>query len=80
MMNKRRKVVVLCSVGMMAVFTFGTSVNAMDRMDCNTVQKITEIEPREETLTWIYKTVNGIRYKRLWNTVTNEWVSDWIKC
>ncbi len=28
---------------------------------------------------WVYKTINGVKYKRLFNVSTGEWASDWIK-
>ena len=36
------------------------------------------IEPQSNKLIWIFKTENGKRYKRLYNTSTGNWVGDWI--
>lgn len=33
---------------------------------------------RGNELVWRFKTENGYRYKRLYNTSTNQWVGDWI--
>ncbi len=29
---------------------------------------------------WMNKTVNGVKYKRLYDTKTNKWLTDWIRC
>ena len=33
---------------------------------------------RNTNVVWAYKTVNGKRYKRLYNTATKQWIGDWI--
>lgn len=35
-------------------------------------------EPRNGNCRWAFKTVNGKKYKRLFNCETKEWVTDWI--
>lgn len=34
---------------------------------------------RIEQYDWVYKTVNGVMYKRLFNLSTGEWASDWMR-
>lgn len=34
---------------------------------------------RGEQYIWVYGTRNGVQYKRLYDTSTGKWVSDWIK-
>ncbi len=29
---------------------------------------------------WITKTINGVKYKRLYDIEHNIWLTDWIKC
>ncbi len=36
------------------------------------------INPRSDTYVWIYKEIDGKRYKRLFNNSTQEWVGEWI--
>lgn len=36
------------------------------------------IAPLSAKLIWIYKTENGKRYKRLYNTSNRSWIGDWI--
>lgn len=38
----------------------------------------TEIQPRKDILEWIHTTINGKKYKRLWNASKGEWLTDWI--
>ena len=33
---------------------------------------------RNTNVVWVYKTVNGKTYKRLYNTATKQWIGDWI--
>ena len=35
------------------------------------------IERKSDTI-WVYKTVNGKKYKRLYDTSTKKWLTDWI--
>ena len=35
------------------------------------------IERKSDTI-WEYKTVNGKKYKRLYDTSTKKWLTDWI--
>lgn len=37
-----------------------------------------ESDERSVDTIWIYKTVNGKKYKRLYNSKTNRWLTDWI--
>ena len=37
-----------------------------------------ESDERSVDTLWIYKTVNGKKYKRLYNQKTNQWLTDWI--
>ncbi len=36
------------------------------------------IAPLSDNLIWIYKSENGKRYKRLYNTSTRSWIGGWI--
>lgn len=33
---------------------------------------------RAHSYAWIYQTINGVMYKRLYNKTTGEWASDWM--
>ena len=37
-----------------------------------------EIGTMSAKIRWVYKTVDGKTYKRLYNYSTNEWIGDWI--
>lgn len=39
-----------------------------------------EIVTYADSVTWVYKTENGIHYRRLYNNATDKWVGDWIVC
>lgn len=36
------------------------------------------IQPMSDEYKWHYKTINGKRYKRLYNVTKHMWESDWI--
>ena len=33
-----------------------------------------------DTYIWVYKKINGVKYKRLYNETKKVWVGDWIRC
>lgn len=35
---------------------------------------------RADKIEWIYRTIDGQTYKRLYNYTTKEWIGDWILC
>ena len=37
-----------------------------------------EIQTRKDILIWIHKTINGKKYKRLWNASKGVWLTKWI--
>ena len=37
-------------------------------------------DTRAEKIGYVYKTVNGKLYKRLYNYSRGEWIGDWILC
>ena len=37
-----------------------------------------EIGTMSAKIRWVYKTVDGKTYKRLYNYSTSEWIGDWI--
>ena len=79
-MNKRmvRGLVALVMVGNMAsttqAFAMEPSTDYLVKM------QIEEHSVRAEEQVWIYKTVDGVYYKRLWSYTYGEWVTDWIAC
>lgn len=38
-----------------------------------------EIQPLSDDIRWVYKEVNGVYYKRLYNFTTRSWVGSWIR-
>lgn len=37
-------------------------------------------EPMAEQVVWVYKTVDGVEYMRLWSRTRGKWLTDWIRC
>ena len=38
------------------------------------------VSPRSTQYMWVYKEMNGKKYRRLWDATHEEWVTDWILC
>ncbi len=38
-----------------------------------------EIEPQSDIIEWVYRNLNGVMYKRLYNFSTCEWIGNWIR-
>ena len=37
-------------------------------------------DPRADGIEWVYRTIDGKAYKRLYNYTTQQWIGDWIPC
>ena len=63
---------------LLLVISFCTQniVKAEKENDMNIVS-ITDGRAYEETQ-WYYRTVNGIRQKRLWSITEGHWIGEWI--
>ncbi len=69
-----------------AVFALTLSVCSMQpaitafasNSSCPMEQNENSVAPRSDIKEWIYKVENGKLYKRLYNTSTDTWESDWI--
>lgn len=48
---------------------------AEDRLKVN----LEKVYPMGEETKWVYKNIDGHRYKRLWSISAQEWLSPWIK-
>lgn len=40
----------------------------------------TAIEPLADILEYYYKVIDGVTYRRLWNSTKQEWIGDWEVC
>ena len=65
------------------IFTFLISILNFTQIPINADTISTDIllqesDERSVDTIWIYKTVNGKKYKRLYNSKTNRWLTDWI--
>lgn len=84
-MNKKR-VIQRIAVGMMAatVFVAGNmgSVYAGVIEPQVAMAESAEVQngSRQAQTVWMYKTVNGKRYVRLYDATNEKWLTDWILC
>lgn len=68
-----RKILYIC----MFCFTLNSTFT-QSNIEQHILFKTDVVEPRADILEWVYKTINGKHYKRLWNATQNRWVTDWI--
>ena len=73
--------IVLCMVICLTLTTSAFAVNS----DCVNISVPTAAykdadDVNAEKVEWIYKTEDGIRYKRLWSLTRGKWLTDWIQC
>lgn len=73
-----KKAIILVLVCLSAISSFNVQpVFADDKTTINSDQS-TEIQPRKDILRWIHTTINGKKYKRLWNASKGIWLTNWI--
>lgn len=68
------KITFICSTIVINSFTISNHINACPL----NVDESFFISPQKNDCVWYYKTVNGKKYKRLYDTVSHKWVTDWI--
>lgn len=74
--------VTLCSVLTIGIMTLASSkVMAQPKVerDFEIVNTSIEIGIHKSEYVWVYKIIGDVKYKRLYNQTTGEWVGDWIK-
>lgn len=73
-----KKSLILVLVCLAAISSFNVQpVFADDKTLINSDQP-TEIQPKKDILKWIHTTINGKKYKRLWNASKGVWMTNWI--
>ena len=45
---------------------------------CSVEQIENSVTPRSDIIDWVYKIENGKKYKRLYNSSTDTWLTEWI--
>lgn len=55
------------------------TVFAQSELKNNNTYTKTEPEPTASNIEWRYKIINGVLYKRQYNTTTKKWIGNWIK-
>lgn len=67
---------------LLAVLSLVTVPGQSMEFNVQQTQVVAESQFSERTVNykWIYKTVDGKVYKRLWDTANEKWLSDWILC
>lgn len=71
-----KRIGVLCGIALCAMMLF--AVNDVN-VYANEVETVEEnIEGRSTNLQWFYTYIDGVKYMRLYNHNTGQWLTDWI--
>lgn len=73
-----KKILIICLSCFTLLSTFTLNTFAQSNTKNNTTVDINTIEPRSDILEWVFKTINGKQYRRLWNATQARWVTDWL--
>lgn len=71
-----KKIGILCSIGLCAMMLLAVNNMNVYASEIAAVEEGTET--RSTNLQWFYTEIDGVRYMRLWNHSTGEWLTDWI--
>ncbi|MEJ8736619.1 hypothetical protein WKT02_04080 [Erysipelotrichaceae bacterium HCN-30851] len=71
-----KKLIALAIIGI--TFFPCIEIKAYDTLYTNMKEPASNIKPRADVKKWIYKIIDGRLYKRLLNSSTNKWETDWI--
>ena len=71
-----KKMALFCSVAVCSMMLF--AVNDMNVCASEDAGVETYAETRSTNLEWVYATIDGVLYMRLYNHSTGEWLTDWI--
>lgn len=79
-----KKNITLAFAALMLCFTMHSTAYT-DILETSRFAVIDEIESSEsvartEETEWFYRTINGVREKRLWSYTYNKWLTDWMPC
>ena len=82
--NYVKKAVLATVVSLNCLMAFSGTIYAGDTYTYqaeNATESTTEgIVTYADRVGWVYKTENGVMYKRQFNYATSQWVGDWIVC
>ena len=70
-----KKLGLFCALAVSVMTVFGTAT--IEVKAANPVEE-EGVEPCSTNLTWVYATIDGVEYMRLYNHTTGEWLTDWI--
>lgn len=73
---KKLLVVCLSFIALISSFTFNAFAQTNNENNASISSK--SIEPKSDILQWVFKTIDGQLYKRLWNATQACWVTDWL--
>lgn len=85
-MNLRKKMLAVFSASVLAISFMGIQMSAAgwSAPQISTIKNSGidggSIQPRKDKIEWVYKTIDGHIYRRLYNYSKGEWVGDWIAC
>lgn len=70
-----KKLGLFCALAVSVMTVFSTAT--IEVKAANPVEE-EGIIPCSTNLTWVYATIDGVEYMRLYNHSTGQWLTDWI--
>lgn len=77
-MKAIRKIIIYIVI-CLTLTTSAFAVNS-DCVNTSVPTSVSVAEPNAEKVEWIFVTVDGVRYKRLWSITRGVWLTGWIEC
>lgn len=76
-MKKNMKITTLLFTCTMLIIASPINIISVQTSDTN-ISTETVQSSRSATISWRYKTVKGVLYKRLYDYSSNSWIGDWV--
>ena len=78
-MKTKKTILITASVLTLSICSLLPAVNvSASNQSVPTEQYGNSVTPRSDIKEWVYKIENGKIYKRLYNSSTDTWLTDWI--
>ena len=74
-----KKIIFLLTIVLLQSIS-SVSVSAQSTTTYQKVKNFTFNDLRKDCIDWVYNTIDGKLYKRLYNFSQKIWLSDWILC
>lgn len=75
---KKMKVIILSMILCMSFSMHGWASTVQNSTVANNAMYMSDVNERAEVTKWYYRTVDGVKEKRLWSVTYGYWITDWM--